>query len=101
MRVGLIVSLGLWLGIASVMSGCGMVNLPSPTQEGNIVIAGDAKGMRAFGDVMNGMITNGKASPDQDTAHWQHRKNEVNNETVRAQTPGFWQKLVGGQNHGG
>ena len=96
MRVGLIVSLGLRAGIASLVSGCGAYSMPSPTQDGHIMIAADAKGMKAFGDVFNGAITNGKASPDQDTAHWQHRKAEVQADVAVAQAPGFWQKLVGG-----
>jgi hypothetical protein len=51
--------------------------------------------MQAFGDTMNGMITNGKASPDVDTAAWKVRKIQEDNETTRSVTPGFWGKLVG------
>lgn len=96
MRAGIVISVIVWAGIATLAAGCGSVSMPSPSQDGHIMIAADAKGMQAFGDVFNGAITNGKASPDQDTAHWQHRKAEVIADTARAQTPGFWQKLVGG-----
>jgi hypothetical protein len=72
------------------LSGCGL------TGEGHILVAGDAQGMRSFGDALNGLVTNGKASADQDTAHWIARKSEDVQLTTRA-GQGFWQKLVGGE----
>lgn len=95
MRIAMAISITFWFGIAMLASGCGALSLPSPAQEGTIMLAADAKGMKAFGDTLNGLVTNGKASPDQDTAHWIARKAEMDNETKRAQVPGFWQKLIG------
>ena len=48
MRVGLMLSGVLWAGIAILATGCGSYSMPSPAQEGHIMIAADAKGMQAF-----------------------------------------------------
>lgn len=75
--------------LAISATGCGAVYAPNPLQDGNVAVMADAKGMRAFMDGMNGFVTNGKASPDQDTAHWIHRKAEEREETTRKTAPGF------------
>lgn len=96
MKIGIILSAGIWAGIAMFFTGCGSTwDAHSATADGRILISADAAGMRAFGDTMNGMITNGKATPDVDTAAWKIRKIQEENETVRAVTPGFWGKLAG------
>lgn len=79
-------------GVVAVCSGCAVT---SPTGEGHVAISGDARGIKAFYDGMNGMITNGKASPDQDTAHWQMRKLQEKEETKRKYAPSFLDKLFG------
>lgn len=56
-------------------------------------LSGTPKGIRAMMDGMNGLITNGKASPDQDTAHWIARKQEEQEVTRRALKPGLLQGL--------
>lgn len=77
-------------------SGCFARVEPPFNDNGSVTLSGDAKGVRALLDGMNGMITNGKASPDQDTAHWIHRKAEDQEDTKRAYAPGFIGKLFGG-----
>lgn len=81
-----------FIGIVA-MTGCGVVSTPSPFADGHVTITGDAQGIRSFMDGMNGMITNGKASPDQDTAHWIARKHEEEQVTRRKFSPGLFQKL--------
>lgn len=76
-----------------LVSGCGAIYTPNPMHEGHIAVMADAKGMRSFMDGMNGFITNGKASPDQDTAHWIHRKAEEREHTTRATAPSFLDRM--------
>lgn len=75
--------------LAISATGCGAVYAPSPLQDGNVALIGDAKGVRAMFDGMNGLVTNGKASADQDTAFWIHRKAEEREITTRKTAPGF------------
>lgn len=57
--------------VVCMLSSCGPM---LAGDNGYVTCEGDAKGMAAFLDGMNGMITNGKASPDQGTAHWTTRQ---------------------------
>jgi hypothetical protein len=67
----------LFAGIlACILSACGVAYTPSPFGEGHVMLAGDAAGIRAFGDAANGLITNGKATADKDTAYWISRKQQ-------------------------
>jgi hypothetical protein len=45
--------------------------------EGRFLLSSDAEGLRAFGDTLNGLVTEGKASPDIEGAYWKSR-NENN-----------------------
>lgn len=80
---------GATLAAFPIITGCGAIYTPNPMHDGHIAVMADAKGMRSFMDGMNGMITNGKASPDQDTAHWIARKQEEQQVTIRHTSPGF------------
>lgn len=93
MEVGIVVTLA---GIFAVLcvTGCSMV-APPLNSDGHIALIADAEGMRAFGDTMNGMITNGKAAPNTDTAHWTTRRAQEVEKTRRQTAPGFWQGLMG------
>ncbi|CAB4151780.1 hypothetical protein UFOVP591_35 [uncultured Caudovirales phage] len=83
----MVVGLVAVLLIMGAVTGCAV---SSPySDRGSIAIAADEKGMRAFGDMFNGAITNGKASPDQETAAWQARKQQEVEETKRATAPGI------------
>ena len=75
---------------STVMTGCAASH-SMPWEDGHVTISGDPKGIRAFGDAMNGLITNGKASPDKDTAHWINRRHEEAQITERTVSkPGFF-----------
>jgi hypothetical protein len=65
------------------------------SESGRILIDADERGMRAFGDLLTGSITTGKASPDQDTAHHQMRRKQAEVEAVRWTSKSFTNK--GGQ----
>jgi hypothetical protein len=58
-------------------------------ESGRILIDADEKGLRAFGDLITGSITTGKASPDQNTAHHQLRHKQSEVEAVRYTSKSF------------
>lgn len=79
------------IGSVFVLSGCA----------GNLSVAGDQatlsgspEGLRAMFDGMNGLISNGKASPDKNTAHWKARKLQEKERTKRAIAPSFLSSLL-------
>ena len=45
--------------------------------EGRVLLAADERGMEAFSDMIQGTITNGKASPDTDTGAWETRRQQI------------------------
>ena len=59
------------------------------SDSGRILIDSDEKGLRAFGDLVTGAITTGKASPDQNTAHHQMREKQSDVEAVRYTSKSF------------
>ena len=75
------------------LGGCAMTN--PYAERGSIAIAADEKGMRAFSDMINMSITNGKASPDKDTAAWNARRQQEREETKRVTAPSFLDGLFG------
>lgn len=58
----------------------------------HITLTGTPAGMNAFGDFLNGAVRTGKESPKQPSEYFQHRSNEMQQETAR-HAQGFWQKL--------
>ena len=50
----------------------------TPMGEGRILINADSEGMMALSDLINGSITNGKASPDTVTPYYQVRTTHLN-----------------------
>lgn len=89
------------LGIVSC-TGCSVIGSDhtGPWDDGYIHVSGDARGMRAFGDALNGLVVTGKASPDKDTAYHYNRRAEdqeiTKREAVRKAPQGFIQKLFAG-----
>lgn len=79
------------LALGSVVSGCAMTN---PLGEG-MAFSGTPKALRAYLDGQNALITNGKASPDKDTAAWRTRRHQDTEETKRAYAPSFLDGLFG------
>jgi hypothetical protein len=78
------------VGSVVFLSGCA----------GNLSVAGDQatlsgspEGLRAMFDGMNGMISNGKASPDRQTAHWVARREQEKEKTKRHMAPSFLSSL--------
>lgn len=79
------IAIGVTLSLA--MSACSMQSLEGAfvdNDEGRILISSDAEGMRAFGDVLSGMITNGKQTPDTKSAHYTLREYQENEKTKRS-----------------
>lgn len=56
-------------------NGWGFTN-SSPEGFGSLHIYGDSAGLQAINDGLNGLITNGKASPDMPTSYWNNREKE-------------------------
>jgi hypothetical protein len=81
----------LFLTIIVAASGC-MSFAPSPFQRGSVVLAGDAEGVEALMDGLNGFVANGKTQDAMgDSAHWHHRKEQ---ESQRTRRSGIFQKLT-------
>lgn len=89
----------LFVGFLLVItaSGCGLNYAPAPWQEGSVVLAGDAEGVRAFFDGANGLVSNAKTTdPLGNSAHWQMRAHQETERTKRGcRNCGFIQKLRG------
>jgi hypothetical protein len=69
------IKLVLAVGIVSLTTGCaGLIgeNMFTGQDEGRFLLSSDAEGLRAFGDSLTGLITEGKASPDIKSAYWQN-----------------------------
>lgn len=54
--------------------------------EGRILISADAEGMKAFGDFANGLVTEGKASPDVKGSYWQNRDTAIKIKALKFQS---------------
>lgn len=86
MKIIILTSLSL------LMTGC-MSFAPSPFQRGSVVLAGDAEGVEALMDGLNGFVANGTTTdPLGNSAHWAHRKEQ---ETQRTRRQGVFQKVMG------
>lgn len=71
-----VILLGCLIGATGCTGGgMGWLN-SSPEGYVDFRVQGDAAGVQAAGDMLNGLITNGKASPDTDTPYWQNRQHE-------------------------
>lgn len=53
------------------------------SDRGFVMLAGDAEGIRAYNDGVNGIISNTKASKDVKSSYWQNRDNETMVRTFR------------------
>jgi len=75
----------------ALLPGCGAVlNVGSE----NATLSGSPEGIRAMLDGMNGLIQNGKASPDKKTAHTILRMEQEKEQTKRLMKPGFFSNLL-------
>lgn len=82
--------------LALSVTACGSIVGQSPSEYGYISLSADAEGMRAFGDSLNALVTNGKASPDKETDAWHSRKLQEQEVTKRHMKPDFLSGLFGG-----
>lgn len=71
MRIGMLISIGMWLSIAA-LSGCSF-HVADPFSDGDVMIVGDERGVNAMSDMYAAAISEGKASPDKTGPYWQNR----------------------------
>jgi hypothetical protein len=94
MKKGFIALIAIGIGV----SGCGIVSAPPPWQDGHVMLAGDAEGIRSFFDGANGLVSNARTQdPMCNSAHWQLRGHQETERTKRGCTNcgGFLRKLFG------
>ena len=77
------------VALCLILSGVLSTSACTAHDAGRISINADKEGMRAFGDLITGSITTGKASPDQNTAHHQMREKQSDVEVVRFTSKSF------------
>lgn len=77
------------LAVASLSSCTGLVqhSMFGSEEGGYVSINADAAGMQALGDWNAGLITEGKASPDIESAYYQLRKEQEKQKTFRIRLP--------------
>lgn len=76
--------------IASMaMTSCttfGASQMFADSEEGFVMVAGNAEGIRAYNDGLIGIIADTKASPDVKSSYWQNRDGETQVRMMRTQT---------------
>lgn len=77
------------VALCLILSGVLGTSACSSHEAGRISISADEKGMRAFGDMITGSITTGKASPDKITAHHQIREVQERTQALRYTSKSF------------
>lgn len=60
-------------------------------EQGSILINADERGMRAFGDVLNGLVDNTKTPAGMESAHYKLRKEQTRARVLRFTKP-TWRK---------
>ena len=71
------------------LSSCttfGASQMFADSEEGFVMVAGNAEGIRAYNDGIIGVIADTKASPDVKSAYWQNRESETSVRMMRTQT---------------
>ena len=86
----------LAVGLVVSCAGCFGKGRVDPSDRGYVNLEADEKGMQAFNDMIQGAITNGKASADQKSASWQHREVQEKERSLRETNPSWLQMLAGG-----
>lgn len=76
------------VAVIVAVSGCGMA-----TSSHDFVMAGNAEGIHAFADTLNGVIRTGKESSTEDSRFFNSREVQEKEKTKRATAPGFLQSL--------
>lgn len=65
------------IALCSACTGFGANQMFTDSDAGFVMLAGDAEGIRAYNDGINGVITNTKSSPDVKSSYWQNRDQET------------------------
>jgi hypothetical protein len=71
---------------ALCFGGCtsyGAHRMFSGSDQGFVMLAGDAEGIRAYNDGLVGHIVEGKTSPDVKSAYWQSRERETATKVIQ------------------
>lgn len=79
------------VALFAMTTGCGAAMAP----HNGLVIMGSPDAIRAYNDGQTGLVTTGKASPDQKTAYHVVREQEEREHTIRETSPGFLSNLFG------
>lgn len=88
--------------VVSFASGCTGTTRALLFNEEYVAFEGTPKAVSALLDGANGFITNGKASADMKSAHWQIREAEIKEETTRNKDGMTWlQKIAASMKAGG
>lgn len=77
------------VGLTCLLAGCFASTSSYPNEYGTISLQADERGMRAFADMQNALITNGKASANRPTQAWTVRAKQEEEVTKRAFRPSF------------
>ena len=75
------------------LSSCtsfGASQMFADSEEGFVMVAGNAEGIRAYNDGIIGVIADTKASPDVKSAYWQNREGETQVRTMRLTSKRSW-----------
>lgn len=62
---------------------------------GCVAVVGTPDGMKAYSDMQNGLVTNGKSTPDSHTEYFAVRTTQEMEETKRSNAPSFLGELFG------
>lgn len=62
---------------------------------GGIAILATPEGMKTYSDMQNGLVTNGKSTPDKATEYFAARNTQETEQTKRANAPSFLGELFG------
>lgn len=85
-ETGGIMRIGIVVFFALISSGCA---IGAPRGDGYFTLSADARGMEAFARHESALITNGKATADQDTAAWKTQR-LVERERTRRELKPTW-----------
>lgn len=67
-----LLAIAVIIGSASCSSNHGSIG-----HDGYFQLYGDAKGIEAFSDTINGLVTTGKSAPNVVDSYWKHREFKV------------------------
>ena len=79
----------LIIPITAALTGCtSHMRMFEDSDNGYVMLTGDAEGIRAYNDGLNGLITNARGNPDIKSAYWQNREKEADVKIFRFRKKG-------------